>query len=267
MKTKLLILAAGTGSRLYPLTKHVPKSMIELHGISLLKHQISIAKRYNLDEIFVVSGYLSEVINFSEVKKIINPRFNSTNMVVSLAYALSEMDIEGCDLIISYGDIVYNDSLIKQLLTVQSYVSIVLDNKWLSYWQARFDDPLSDAETCILDQDNQLLEIGKKPKDYDQIDAQYIGLMKFSNSSIKDIIGIIELDKNNNNVDSIICKGKSHDELYLTDLLQYLIINNRKIDSMLIEGNWLEIDSIKDYNLALKLTSKSELYTEIKVLR
>ena len=48
---KAIILAAGAGSRLSPLTKNVPKGMIEIAGLSILKYQIDIFKSLNFREI------------------------------------------------------------------------------------------------------------------------------------------------------------------------------------------------------------------------
>jgi NDP-sugar pyrophosphorylase family protein len=57
---KLVIIAGGKGTRLG--LKDIPKPMVELNGKPLLEHQILLAKRYNIEEIYILSGHLSNVI-------------------------------------------------------------------------------------------------------------------------------------------------------------------------------------------------------------
>ena len=57
---------------------------------------------------------------------------------------------------------------------------------------------------------------------------------------------------------SKILNNKYYSELFLTDLLQYLIKKKNIIKSLRINGNWLEIDSMKDYKIALKFTKKNK---------
>lgn len=57
---QLVIIAGGKGTRLG--LRDVPKPMAEIDGKPLLEHQINLAKRYGIDEIFILSGHLAEVI-------------------------------------------------------------------------------------------------------------------------------------------------------------------------------------------------------------
>lgn len=57
-----VILAGGLGTRLREKIKKIPKPMIKIGGLPLLEHQINLLKRYNIKEIFILTCYLSEVI-------------------------------------------------------------------------------------------------------------------------------------------------------------------------------------------------------------
>ena len=61
---KVIILAAGEGSRLRPLTLEKPKCLVELFGKSILKWQLDVFDYFNLDEIVIVKGYMEQKINF-----------------------------------------------------------------------------------------------------------------------------------------------------------------------------------------------------------
>ncbi len=60
---KVIILAAGEGSRLRPLTLEKPKCLVELFGKSILKWQLDVFDYFNLDEIVIVKGYMEKKIN------------------------------------------------------------------------------------------------------------------------------------------------------------------------------------------------------------
>ena len=56
---KGIILAAGMGTRLRPLTLNTPKSLIEIKGETLIERQIRFLREKGVEEIVVVTGYLA----------------------------------------------------------------------------------------------------------------------------------------------------------------------------------------------------------------
>ncbi len=68
---KLVLLAGGKGTRLYPLTENIPKPMLKINGKPMLEYQIEWAKKNGISEIIICSGYLSEQIEeyFGDGKK------------------------------------------------------------------------------------------------------------------------------------------------------------------------------------------------------
>ncbi|MBI5229121.1 nucleotidyltransferase family protein [Candidatus Micrarchaeota archaeon] len=60
--TQALILAGGEGARLKPLTDHVPKAMVKIHGKPLLEHQVNVLKKYGVEEVVMLVYYMHEKI-------------------------------------------------------------------------------------------------------------------------------------------------------------------------------------------------------------
>ncbi len=57
---KLAVIAGGRGTRLG--LKHIPKPLVEIDNKPILEHQIRLAKKYNIEDIYILSGFLSETI-------------------------------------------------------------------------------------------------------------------------------------------------------------------------------------------------------------
>jgi len=101
---KAIILAAGEGKRLRPLTESKPKCLINLFGKSILQRQIETLKKCNINDISIVIGYLGERIKMPDVTYFHNFNYNTTNMLETLFCAREKLSDS---VIISYGDIVF----------------------------------------------------------------------------------------------------------------------------------------------------------------
>ena len=84
---KALILAAGQGTRLRPLTDNKPKCLVELCGTSLLERQAKVLRECGIDDICVAAGYRAEQIRELGFRTIENPKYETTNMVETLMCA------------------------------------------------------------------------------------------------------------------------------------------------------------------------------------
>ena len=131
-----IILAAGKGSRLYPITKKIPKCLVKFKGKSILDYQLENCKKMQLKKIFLVSGYKSNKIKRKNIIKVKNAKYKSTNMLYSL-FKLKKLFNGNQNLIISYGDIIYKNKILKKLINSNDDISTVIDTKWYSYWKKR----------------------------------------------------------------------------------------------------------------------------------
>ncbi len=240
---KAIILVAGEGRRLRPYTEDRPKCMVDICGSNLIERQLSVLRSEGVTDIIMIGGYKSEMLNKYDVKLLINSRYYETNMVWTLFCA--EDQIKG-DILICYGDIVYSRSVLRKLLDSTSDVSTTIDMDWKSYWKARNEDLLNDAETLKLDSNNYILDIGKRPDTVDEIEGQYMGLIKLTNkgaSILKKVFNKALQDRN--------LMGKPVENAYMTDLLQTMIDTGNPIKSIPVHGEWVEIDTVSDLNVEM----------------
>jgi len=236
----VIILAAGEGTRLRPYTLDRPKCMVEIKGKQIIQYQLDVLQSQQINSIAIVTGYLANMLQDFGLKTYFNDRYNDTNMVWSLFCASQEFKET---LIVSYGDIVYSKKILKDLILSPYDISVVVDRKWETYWRARFNDPLEDAETLQCDQQGRIVNIGQKPKTLDDIEGQYIGLMKFSENGQKILKDTFKIAQKNGKIGNL-----PVEKAYMTDILQSIINNGNDIWPVNIEGGWIEVDTVNDLN-------------------
>lgn len=238
---KCVILAAGRGTRLRPHTDTIPKAMVGFLGVPLITYQVKVLQQAGIHEIGIVSGYRSSEFDVFELPKFYNKNFASTNMVESFFSSKTFWEKDQSDLIISYGDIIYEQRNLEKLLSKTGDMTVMVDDRWLDLWSLRQSDPLNDAETLKFDEDGFISEIGKKPKSLSQIQSQYTGLMKLDGRLKKDMLRFYDtLDRNK------LYDGQEFHKMYMTTFIQMLINHGWAINAARINNGWLEFDTTED---------------------
>ena len=168
----VVILAAGKGTRLKKYTENLPKGMLSFNNKTLIEYQVDLFKKCGINNIIIVKGYEADKINFPNIKYFVNPNYETTNMVETL-YMAREEYIE--DIIVSYSDIIYEESLLRKVLESDEEVSVAVDKDWQKYWIMRYGTLNFDLEGLQIKNDYDIVRIGFSDPLISQIDARYIG--------------------------------------------------------------------------------------------
>jgi L-glutamine-phosphate cytidylyltransferase len=247
---RALILAAGRGSRMGQLGDDRPKCLVELEGKPLIERQIAALRRGGADEIGVVRGYRAEMIDLPGLSYFANERWAETNMVMSLVAAAPWL--RSGPVIVSYADIFYRSELVRGLSGAPGQLVISYDRAWRRLWTQRFEDPLADAESFRIDAAGQLLEIGGKTTRIEDIEGQYMGLLKFTPAAWSAVEALLST------LDTPI-----RDRLDATGLLRLLLTGKEiTIGTFGTDGQWGEIDNPDDVALYQKMVKDGELLLE-----
>jgi choline kinase len=171
---KAIILAAGQGRRLMPLTSNLAKCCLPLHGITILEWQLSQIARCDVDEVIVITGFAHERVDEIaagarniKVRTLHNPMYAHTDNLGTCWEARSEMT---GPFILMNGDTLFEAAILQRLLASNSDypVTLATDSK------AHFD--LDDMK--IITDGERLLKVSKQ-LDIKLVSGESIGLMIF----------------------------------------------------------------------------------------
>ena len=171
---KAIILSAGQGRRLLPLTADTPKCAVRIHGKSMVEWQIDELIKAGINEILVVLGFradrveelLADRYGFGSVRTLYNPFFSLADNLGTCWVARAEMNE---DFLLLNGDTLFDSEVLRRLVKspVQP-VTVTIDRK-LAY----------DADDMKVQLDgDRLVRIGKNLP-LDQVDAESIGMLLF----------------------------------------------------------------------------------------
>lgn len=249
-----IILAAGQGTRLRPYTNDKPKCMVSLAGQPLLHHQLDAMAACGVtSNITLVGGYLCDRLNAPGTRLAINPRYAETNMVHTLFCARQAM-VPGEDLLISYGDIVYEPRVLQAVLDCTAPVALAADREWQRLWRLRMDEPLDDAETFIMNERQEVRSLGKKPQSYDEVQAQYMGLFRIRGDQVGAMMEAFDALDPQGTYD-----GKDLDNMYMTSFVQHLIDLGWPVQACLVDNGWLEVDTADELEAYEAMAKSGEL--------
>jgi len=131
----------------------------------------------------------------------------------------------------------------------------VVDIDWWGYYEGRSDHPIEQAENVIFDADNNVVKIGKVLPDKNAVHGEFIGMMKCSKKGA----GIFRRYFNKLKplyTGKPFQRAPIFEKAYLTDIFQDMADSGVKINCVIIEKGWSEIDTIQDYERVVKNISK-----------
>lgn len=246
--SKAIIVAAGRGIRLSPLTDDGPKCLLEIKGKTILERQLEVLKECGITNICIVRGYKKELIDYPNIKYYDD--INYKGILGSFFFAEKEMDN---GFIFSYSDILYQKNIVEKLLQNNSDISLIIDYDWLKQYINRKKHPVTEAELVKVE-NGKITRIGKDIVMPEEAHGEFIGLAKFSKRGAeilkKEYRKLVERYRNRK--DQRFQNAAFFEKAYLTDIIQHLIDKGHPIDSVNIKGGWAEIDTDEDLERARK---------------
>ncbi len=237
--TSAIVLAASRGEELRELTENQPKTMVKIQGTPILAH---IADGYNavgIKDITVVRGYKKEAVTLPNLTYLDNDDFAETGELYSLEKAVHARNGVTKDLIISYGDVLFNKYIPQALCQENDDFVIFVDSDWQnqnSY--AR----LGGFVECSLPNSKKafnakiyLKQLGDTVS-RESIHGVWMGFLKVSPAGgvqLQTILAMMMADPANRKAG-------------IPQLLQELLKRRHAIRVLYTVGHWLDINSLDD---------------------
>lgn len=253
---KAIILAAGQGTRLKKYTKNLPKGMLSFAGKTLIERQIEAYRAAGIQKIIIVRGFAADKITYEGITYYTNEEFATTNMVESLLAAQTEFDD---DIIVSYSDILFERRLLDAMMEEKADFAVAVDDEWKDYWLMRYGQVDFDTESLRIDSQGNIIELGKEAPPLSEIDARYIGLLKFSRGGMAYMFQLVNDAKKHFGNDPWQQSGKPIRQAYMTDLLNAVIEAGKDVKAVRFQRGWIEFDTNEDYENAIRWNKMGEL--------
>jgi choline kinase len=235
--TTALLLAAGIGSRLYPLSLDAPKCLTIVSGVSILERLVSNLSQHGFKRLVVVTGYLGNCIKDFlgtqigdiAIDYIFSPLYETTNNIYSLWMA---REIINEPFLLLESDLVFDESLLKSML-YPNKIAVAKMQPWMD-------------GTCVTinqsQQVNAFFKDNKAPltvNSYKTVNIYCISLSSWH--------CIVE------KLDQHISDGKTND-YYEIIFAEMIADGNLSFDMVSFDSKpWYEIDNIEDLAKAEKL--------------
>jgi choline kinase len=242
---KAVILSAGQGSRLLPLTAERPKCLLPLGPKTLIEWQIDVLSRCGVDEIVVVVGFRAALVEALlaklaqpglRIRTLLNPFYNVADTLGSCWLARHEMT---GDFLLLNGDTLFEVAVLQRLLrSPPAPITVTIDRK------SGYD---ADDMKVHLD-GTRLIEIGKTLPP-DRTDGESIGLLLFRGAGPELFVEA---------VDRALRVSEGLKSFYLKVIDQ--LAKSHRVETATIEGlAWGEVDYPADLRRAEQLVVDGRL--------
>lgn len=230
-----VILAAGAGRRLAPLTDDRPKPMVEIDGEPILRRMLAALAAAGFSDVAIVTGHRADLIDaFVEaqagplvIRRLRNPEYATTNTVGSFAFA-AEIMREGFCLL--NGDLVFDPSILRDLAAAGPGAHLVID----------LDEPLGAEEMKVrLDERGHIAQISKGLPSNLAV-GEFTGISRFDAGAAAPMIEAAQ---------RLVAEGRA--DAYYEDAFN-LVAGSLRARMLPTGGRaWTEIDDLADYERAV----------------
>jgi len=246
---RAILISAGKGTRLYPLTKNTPKSLLEVgEGLTLLEAQLHSLQEAGIMDVTIIVGYRAEQIEAKlqkykkdfNINTIYNPFYDVSNNLISVWMARHLMLDE---FITINGDDMFTANVITNLMKSKNNITMVMDEK------SEYDED----DMKIIHKDGLVLEVSKKINP-NSANGESVGIIKFSGHGPQIYVNTLE---------EMVRHPENKDVFYLK-AIQRIIDKGYPVHfSKCNEEDWGELDFHPDLVLIREYVTQTNLVDKI----
>jgi phosphoenolpyruvate phosphomutase len=245
---RAVILAAGTDTQTPLPDQDAPRVMLEVKGKTILERQVESLHAAGIRDVTVVRGYKKAQVRVGGARLVDNDRYAETGELYSLFRA---DDALGGPVVVLYGDIVFDQRVLEQLLGTSADVAVVVDRAFPDLLRAGHaaptgdlvvtDTPMAGRRWVAPEGGSRVLRIGPDVVP-EEAHGEFIGLAAFS------AIGAARLREVR--AELVAQRAEGLERASLTHALQAMIDRGSAVTAVEIHKGWMEIESFDDYRRA-----------------
>jgi len=260
--TRAILIAAGRGKRLGAHTEEIPKCMVQVGAKPILGWVWDAFRAAGIEELVVIRGYRGDVLEAfvktlaPKVSFVDNTGWQTNNVLLSLACARAYLD-RPC--LISYSDIIFTPAVARAAAASPAELALVIDREFRTIYEGRTEHPLEEGEVADLLPDGSVARVGKRALPPAEAIGEFIGLTKLGERGVATVARALDglAARYDGRPDAPFQRAAAYRNAYLTDLWQDLIDRGLRLDPVLIQGSWREIDTGQDLDRARQLVESS----------
>jgi L-glutamine-phosphate cytidylyltransferase len=259
---RAILIAAGRGKRLGTHTDELPKCLVPVGRKPILGWVWDALSAAGIEELVVIRGYRGDVLTADVQARVAraafvdNAAWQTNNVLLSLACARPYLD-QPC--LISYSDIIFTPQVARAAAEAPGELALVIDRAFRDIYEGRTEHPLDEGEVADLMPDGSVARVGKRALPPAAAVGEFIGLCKLGARGVATVARTLDAlaRRYDGRQDEPFQRAAAYRNAYLTDLWQELIDGGIRLDPVLIEGGWREIDTGQDLDRARGLVESA----------
>jgi choline kinase len=242
---RVIVLAAGVGSRINEITKTIPKTMIKINGKFIFEYILENLYKAKIKEVIFVVGYKANILIPKLKKKcdelkiklkiVVNKKYKSTNTMFSLWLARKYLKSK---FIFLHGDLIFSDKMLIKFIKFPYKNVMLVDKNYPKDWD--------DAMKIISN--NNLLKYMSKSITLSEMDGVAIGMYKFNSNGAKNLFKVIR---------KLIIKNIK--KSWVSEAIN-IMSKTTKINLQISKlHSWADVDNLNDLKSANKIINNMKL--------
>jgi choline kinase len=244
---RAILLSAGVGSRLMPLTRNTPKSLIDIgDGYTLLERQLKALTDGGVEDVTIVTGYKSRQIEAKvadlttpEIEIEFNPFYKSANNSVSAWFGMRGRTE---DVMLINGDDIFSSRIVERLRTSKAEIGMAVSVK------SHYDE--DDMKVTI--RDGRVVDV-RKTIGTDHTDAESIGMTVYQGRGLRSMQDQLRR----------MMEDESSHHLFYLEALRSAAVDGQAIEPIECAADeWAEIDFHPDVEFAKSVVARMTVINE-----
>lgn len=243
----VVLIGAGRGSRLMPMTSFQPKSFTAVADKRILDWTLDAFRQNELDRFVFVTGYLQEEVRrgYPEMTFVENTEWPSNNILFSLLYAREYMT-DG--FYSTYTDTLFTPDAVGLLKDSSYDITLVMDTEWRERYRFRSEHPESDGEKMIVEGE-RVVQISREIVS-EAASGEFTGLLKMTAAGAAQFLRFYDDLYGSLGTEGVLAEGRPFRMAYLIHQIDRMIQEGIDVHCVVVPGDYHEIDTLQDYELA-----------------